>query len=164
MLDVATYENVEADRSSTGQAMSVVVLSAMAAGVGAHGFGGSRSLVPAYTAIALIAWAAWALLTYQIGAKLLPNPDTEVDVAQLLRTIGFASAPGILRVVGMVPAMAAPAFGLTSVWMLLAMVVAVRQALDYTSTGRALAVCGIGWGLTLVMLVLFGILAAPAVS
>ena len=78
-----------------------------------------------------MAWAAWALLTYEIGAKLLPGTNTRVDVYELLRTIGFASAPGMLRIIGVVPALTRPIFFLTAVWMLLAMIVAVRQALDY---------------------------------
>ena len=164
VLDAATYEEVEADRTSTGQAMGVVLLSAVAAGIGARGFGVSISLVPTVAIVALLGWASWALLTYQIGVKLLPGPDTRADVTELLRTIGFASAPGILRIVGVVPAFAAPVFVLTTVWMLLAMIVAVRQALDYSGTLRALAVCGIGWLLTIACILALGLLAAPALS
>ena len=129
--------------------MIVVILSALAAGIGARGFGGHFAQVPAITVIALLAWAAWAFLTYQIGAKLLPGANTRVDVYELLRTIGFASAPGMLRIIGVVPVLTRPVFAVTTVWMLLSMVIAVRQALDYTSTARAVAVCVIGWALTL---------------
>ena len=82
-----------------------------------------------------MAWAAWALLTYQIGVKLMPEPETRADVGELLRTIGFSAAPGMLRIFGIVPGAAIPAFAITAVWMLVAMIVAVRQALDYKSTG-----------------------------
>lgn len=161
-LKAEAYEEVEADRSSTVQAMGVVLLSAAAAGVGARGLGVPS--IATVAVVALIAWVAWAMLIYQIGTRLLPGRNTHADLTELLRTIGFAAAPGILRILGVVPALAAPVFALTAIWMLLAMVVAVRQALDYTSTMRALAVCGLGWVLTIVFVVTLGLLMTPAVS
>jgi hypothetical protein len=164
-LDPMTYEEVEADRSATGQALLVVVLSSVGAGIGARGLGsGSLANTVFLTALSILAWAAWALLTYQIGVRLMPAPETRSDVGELLRTIGFSAAPGILRIFGIVPGAAIPAFGITAVWMLLAMIVAVRQALDYKSTARAVAVCGLGWVLTIVIAVGLGLVFGPAVS
>jgi hypothetical protein len=77
----------------------------------------------------------------------MPEPQTVVDVGELLRTIGFASTPGLLCVFGIIPGAAIPAFTISAIWMLLAMIVAVRQALDYTSTSRAVVVCALGWTL-----------------
>lgn len=164
-LDPVTYEEIEADRSATGQAMLVVVLSSVGAGIGARGLGGgsARSMV-FITAVSLLAWAAWALLTYQIGVRLMPEAGTRSDVGELMRTIGFSAAPGILRIFGIVPGAAMPAFVITSIWMLLAMVVAVRQALDFTSTARAVAVCAVGWALALAIAVGLGLVFSPAVS
>src|SRR5438876_2374819 len=137
-LDIAIYEEVEADRSATGQALAVVVLSSLAAGIGARGLGGtSLANIAFITVVTLLAWAAWALVTFEIGSRLMPEPQTRVDVGELLRTIGFATAPGMLRVFGIIPSVTVPAFVITTIWMLLSMVVAVRQALDYTSTARA---------------------------
>ena len=85
-------------------------------------------------------------------------------MGELLRTIGFASAPGILRVFGVVPGATIPAFAITAIWMLCAMVVAVRQALDFTSTARAIAVCAIGWALAMLIAVSFGLFLSPPVS
>jgi hypothetical protein len=164
VLDVATYEAVEADRSGTGQAMLVVLIAALAAAVGARGFGASWSQVPAFIVMALLAWACWALLTYQIGSRLLPGAKTRTDVTELLRTIGFSTAPGILLVLGIVPAFTTPVFAVAAVWTSLAMIVAVRQALDYTSTARALAVCGLGWVLTLAFIAALGLLFSRPVS
>src|SRR4249919_2498881 len=89
-LDPVTYEEVEADRSATGQAVLVVVLSSVGAGIGARGLGGGslRSMV-FITAMSLVMWAAWALVTYTIGVKLMPEPQTRADVGELMRTIGF---------------------------------------------------------------------------
>src|SRR3954470_14594459 len=147
-LDPVTYEEVEADRTATGQALLVVVLSSVGAGIGARGLGsGSPQSIVFISAVSLLAWAAWALLTYQIGVKLMPEAATRADVGELMRTIGFSAAPGMLRIFGIVPGAAPAAFAITALWMLAAMIVGVRQALDYTSTARAIAVCGVGWAL-----------------
>jgi hypothetical protein len=107
---------------------------------------------------ALIGWVVWAFLSYIIGTKLLPEPETKSNMGELLRTTGFASSPGILRVLGIIPILGRPLVFLMLIWMLVAMVVAVRQALDYRSTGRAVAVCLIGFAVSLVVFVFFGML------
>jgi Yip1-like protein len=164
-LDPVTYEEVEADHGATGQALLVVVLSSVGAGVGARGLGsGSVRSMVFISALSLLAWAAWALLTYQIGVKLMPETQTQSDVGELMRTIGFSAAPGMLRIFGIVPGAALAAFAITAVWMLAAMVVAVRQALDYTSTARAIAVCGLGWVLAVAIAVGLGVAFGPTVS
>ena len=142
-LDVTLYEEVEHDKTAMGQAIGVIVLSSLAAGIGTWGIGLKGMGINAIGAI--IAWYIWAYLTYFIGTRFLAEPQTEADHGQLLRTIGFASAPGLLRVLGIVPGIRGFVFLLTSIWMLVAMVIAVRQALDYTSTLRAVGVCLLGW-------------------
>ena len=149
-LDVELYEEVEADRDATGQAMAVVALSAVAAGIGLGG-GGLLGIVGG-TLVALIGWFVWAFLTWVIGTRLLPEPDTKADYGELLRTLGFASAPGLIRVLAIIPGLGAFVFLVAGVWMLVAMVIAVRQALDYTSTPRAVGVCLIGWLVQVVIL------------
>lgn len=156
-LNPRTYEEVEADKSSMGQAMTVVVLSSIAAGLGT---GGGILGVIAGAIMALVAWFIWAFVTYVIGTKLLPQPQTQADIGQLLRTTGFAASPGLLRILTIIPGLGSIIGFVISVWMLAAMVVAVRQALDYTSTLRAVGVCVIGWLLlVLVTAVLMGMVA-----
>jgi hypothetical protein len=164
-LDVAIYEEVEADRGATGQALVTVALSSLAAGIGARGLGGaSPSNIAFISVVSLLGWAAWALLTFEIGGRVMPEPQTRVDVGELLRTIGFASAPGMLRVFGVLPGVTIPAFAVTAIWMLAATIVAVRQALDYTSTGRAIAVCALGWALAIAFAIGIGLVFGPTVS
>jgi hypothetical protein len=164
-LDTAIYEEVEADPKAGIQAAAVVILSSVAAGIGARGFSqNSLPNVALITIASLMAWACWALVTYEIGARVLPAPETSVDIGQLMRTIGFASAPGMLRVFGFIPGVTVPVFAVASIWMLVAMVVGVRQALDYTSTGRALAVCAIGWALALLFVLVLGLAFGSSVS
>ena len=150
-LDKNLYEEVEADTGATRQAMLVVVLSSVAAGIGSAGGGGLIGLLVGALA-ALAAWYIWAFLTYFIGTRLLPESQTEADVGQLLRTIGFSSSPGLLRILGILPGLTEIVFLGCAVWMLIAMVIAVRQALDYHGTGRAIAVCLIGWVVQVVII------------
>lgn len=161
-LDAGVYEEVESDRSALSQAMGVVVLSSLAAGAGVVQQIGVGGIVMG-TASALLGWYVWAGLTYLIGTRILPEPQTRANYGELLRTIGFASAPGIIRFLGVIPGLATPVFFIAAIWMLVATVVAVRQALDYRSTWRALGVCLIGWIVQALLLALvFAFTGAPA--
>lgn len=153
-LDVRIYEEVEADKGALNQAMGVVILSSLAAGVGLIGKTGLGGLLTG-TVISLVAWVVWAYLTYFIGTRLLPEPQTRADLGELLRTIGFSSSPGLIRFLGIVPGLSFIIYAVAGIWMLIAMVIAIRQALDYTSTWRAVGVCLIGW---VVQAVIMGLL------
>lgn len=143
-LDDSLYEEVEVDTGAMGQAVLVVILSSLAAGIGSIAEGGLGGIVVG-TVVSLLAWYIWAYLTFYIGTRWLPEEQTDSNPGELLRTIGFSSAPGLIRVVGIIPVLTEPVFLLAAVWMLVAMVVAVRQALDYTSLWRAAGVCVVGW-------------------
>lgn len=155
-LDVHLYEEVEADQTAMPQAVATVAISSLAAGIGSLGALGLSGLLVGVIA-ALVGWFIWAFLTYFIGTKLLPEPGTKADLGELMRTIGFSSAPGVLRVLGFVPVVGVIIVLGASIWMLVAMIIAVRQALDYRSTWRSVGVCLIGW---IVQVVLFGMLFA----
>lgn len=164
-LDAPIYEEVEADPTATGQALVVVLLSSLATGIGARGFGEiTLQSILFFTTLALLGWAAWALLTFEIGYRLMPTPQTRADVGELLRTTGFAVTPGLFRIFGVMPGATWPVFIATSIWMLAAMVVGVRQALDYTSTARAIGVCVLGWTLTFAIGLVLGLFFGPTLS
>ena len=152
-LDVNLYEEVEADKTAMGQAMGVVGLSSLAAGIGSISAGGRNLIL--VTIAALVGWYIWAYLTYFIGTKFLPETQTKADHGELLRTIGFSSSPGLIRILGIMPGFTNLVFSVAGIWMLIAMVIAVRQALDYTSTLRAVGVCLIGW---IIQSILIGLL------
>lgn len=151
-LEAALYEEVEADETSMLQAMAVVLLSSVAAGLATYDAAGLTGLIGG-TAASLISWYVWAYVTYLIGTRLLPGPNTSATHGELLRTLGFSSAPGLIRGFGVYAPLAAPLMLASAIWMLMAMVVAVRQALDYDSTWRAIGVCLVGWLLHAMMLV-----------
>ncbi|MGH7307697.1 MAG: YIP1 family protein [Candidatus Rokuibacteriota bacterium] len=157
-LAVAAYEEVENDTTANGQAVGVVVLSALAAGIGTGA--GVRGLAVGVL-VSLVAWYVWTFLTYWVGTRFLPEPQTNATHGELLRAIGFASGPGIIRVLGIVPPLRELVFLIAAVWMLVAGVVGVRQALDYRSTWRAVGVVAIGWIVQSVLLAIVLIVLSP---
>jgi len=158
-LDPRTYEEVERDTTATPQALAVVVLVALASGIGAYTLGATGVL--GTVVAALVGWVVWAGIIFLVGTKLLPEPGTRSDIGELLRTIGFASSPGLLLVLRVIPLLGALLGIVVWIWQLAATVVAVRQALDYKSTGRAILVCIIGWVVNIAIVMgftmLFGI-------
>jgi len=144
-LDAATYEEVEADPTALSQALTVVVVAGIASGIGsASASGGHGAGLLGGAVGALIGWAVWSFTVYLVGTRLLPMPETKSDYPEMLRTTGFAAAPGTIGILGVVPGIGGLVLTVAWLWQLAAMVIAVRQALDYTSTGRAIAVCLIG--------------------
>ena len=142
-LNVHTFEEVEQDTSATKQALIVVVLVSIAAGVGGLLAGDDVDIVRGLgfgVIRGIVTWAVWALVTMFIGTKLLKTEATEADWGQLARTTGFAQTPGLLNVLGFISGVGFLIWVVASVWQLVAMVIAVRQALDYTSTLRTLFV------------------------
>jgi hypothetical protein len=161
-LNAPVYEEIEADKGAMGQAIAVVILSSAAAGIGAVGQGGSVGIIGGMVA-ALVGWLVWAALTYLIGTKLFPEPGTNADMGELLRTIGFSSSPGLIRIFGIIPGFTEIIFFISAVWMFVAMVVGVRQALDYTSTARAVGVCLAGWVIQVLLIAaVFYMIGRPA--
>ncbi len=150
VLDKHIYDEVEHDRKALPQALIVVVLSSLAAGIGSVGVAGISGLF-ALTIGALVSWAIWSTMTWFVGTRLLPQPQTQSNIGELLRTTGFAASPGLIRILGIVPGLAWISQVVASLWMLAAFVVAVRQALDYNNTPRAIGVCAIGWVLMLLI-------------
>ena len=143
LLRVKVYEEVEADKSATLQAMGVVILSALATGISLPSFLGfsiSISGLIVGVASSLIGWALLAWITYMVGTRLFPTPETKADWGELARTLGFAQSPGILRVLGIVPVIGPIIFSIASIWGIVTTMIAIRQALDYTSTWRAISV------------------------
>src|SRR5690606_33772559 len=144
LLDRAMYEGIEADPRALGQAFAVVLLSSLAAGVGVAGWHGPElGVVLTVSIIALVTWVAWAMLMFQIGGRLMRTTRTRTSPTELMRTIGFAASPGLLQAFGAFPRVTVFAFAIAWIWMFAATVVAVRQALDFTSTARTLVVCAL---------------------
>ena len=143
ILQARSYEEVEADHTANWQAIAVVLLSSFGAAIGIR-FTSLMDLV-ILVAVAIAAWISWVLLTLLIGTTMLPGKDTKADFGQIFRTTGFSASPGILRAFGFLPGVGWYIFMGATIWMLFSFVVAIRQALDYSSTSRAFLVCLLGW-------------------
>lgn len=143
-LDVHIFEEVEEDKSAISQALSVVILSSLASAIASIGTYGLSGLLGVF-GVSILGWALWAWIMYFIGTKILPTNETHADWGQLARTLGFAQSPGILSILGILPLIGWAVSLVVLVWTLMAMVIAVRQALDYNSTGRAIGVVLLGF-------------------
>ena len=152
-LSVETFEEVEHDRSATIQALVVVIVVAAFSGIGTY-LSGDASLLDAVILGAVrgvLGWAVWALVTWIVGATILKGPDTEADWGQLARVTGFAQTPGLLNILIFIP-WVGWVIGLAAfLWQFVAMMVGVRQALDYTSTWRAFFVILISFIVVLIV-------------
>jgi hypothetical protein len=138
--DVKTFQEIEADPTAIGQAVTVIVLAGVASLIGniwrVGISGGVMALVTS-----LIGYALWALLVVLIGTKLMPEPTTKADFSEGFRVIGFTAAPGVFNVLAIVPFLGPLISLVIWIWMVIVGVVAVREVLDYSNTGRALIVC-----------------------
>jgi hypothetical protein len=155
LLHSDTYEEVEADQTATSQAAGVVALVAVAQAIGGAGEGGAGIVAGAISA--LLGWLLWAGITYLIGAKLLGGTATW---GELLRTLGFAQTPGVLYVLGFIPVLGGIIRFAVAIWVLIAGIIAIRQALD-VGTGKAILTAVLGW---LVIVLPLAILAAVAMD
>tara|TARA_B100001059_G_scaffold223290_1_gene248115 strand:+ start:100 stop:621 length:522 start_codon:yes stop_codon:yes gene_type:complete len=142
-IDIELFEEVEKDKKATLQAGTVVVLSSLAAGVGSIHLGASNFLIA--PALSLLSWYVWAYVIYFVGVKLFGDAKTKSNHGELLRTIGFSSAPGLIRVFGVTPELMTVTFIGSAFWMLACMVVAVKAALDYDSLWKAFGVVVVSW-------------------
>jgi hypothetical protein len=139
-LNIATYEEVEHDQTATGQAAGVVALVAVASAIGSYGIGGLYGALGQVVS-AFIGWVVWSAVTLLIGTKVFRGT---ADMGEMLRTLGFAQSVGVIKVLGIVPLLGWIAGLAAGIWMLVCGVVAIRQALDFT-TGKAVGTVILGW-------------------
>lgn len=153
-LNVPTYEEVEHDVTATSQAAAVIALASVASGIGGYWLLGVTGIVRG-ALTALLGWVFGAVVLWFVGTKIIPGKKTEADIGQLLRTVGFAGAPGLVRVLGVVPGLGYLSSLIAGVWTLVATVVAVRAALDYDDYVKPIIVCLIALVVSVVVGMLF---------
>lgn len=152
LLYIDIYEEVEADTSATGQAAIVVAIVAVASAIGGV-VEGATGIIGGLIG-AFFTWLIWSGITYLIGDKLLGGTATW---GELLRTIGFAQSPGVLYALAWIPGLGWLIRFAVAVWLLIAGIIAIRQALDF-GTGKAILTALLGW--LLVVLIPAAILAS----
>jgi hypothetical protein len=163
-LDAATFEDVEADPSASPQALAIVLAFGAAAAVGLSGPGLDVWALGAAALVSLAGWLSWAAIVVYLGVRVFPEPQTRADIGELTRTLGFSATPGLFLMLLAMPVSRLVTFSLVSLWMLAAMIVAVRQALDFRHTSRAIGVCLAGWGLVAAIALALGFVFESRVS
>lgn len=162
-LNPATYEDVENDTNATTQALLVVVLAAIATGIGAAGGDDAGSGFIGGILAGILGWVAFSIFAYFVGASLFATSSTSATIGQVLRTIGFAQAPKLLLVLAFIPVFGWIVALVAWVWFLAASVIALRHAFDFTlnrAIGTAV-VALIGQAIVgLIIGLIFGVTAA----
>ncbi len=171
-LDASLYEEVEADRTATRDAAIAVTLVAVATGIGsalAGAFAARPEGLPAPNPLialiigivgSLLGWLIWSYVTYFIGTRMFGGRATP---GEMLRTIGFAQSPGILNLLSFIPFLGPILSLVVGIWSLVAGVVAVRQALDFT-TGKAILTTVLGWIFLIIIPLVLALLGLGGLS
>ena len=149
-LDAETYEAVERDTNATSSALIVVVLAALASGVAALALGDDVVDLLLGIAGSVVGWILYAAVAYFIGTRIFQTAETRATLGELLRTLGFAQAPGVLLVLAIIPILGAFVSLVVAVWILITTIIAVRQALDFT-TGRAVGTAVVSWVINVIV-------------
>jgi len=152
-LDPKAFEDVERDTTAMGQAAGVIVLAAVAAGIGNIYYGGLTGIVTG-ALMSLIGFLVWSAIVWVVGTKVMPEPATKADFPETFRVLGFAASPGLASVITIIPLLGWLLMFVIWIWQIAAMVVAVRQVLDYSTTGKAIVVVIIGFIAYLIVTVL----------
>lgn len=143
-LDTGLFDEVMADKKAQFQAMMTVFIYSMAAAYGSFGRSGTAGINFGMITT-LLGWYVWAFSTYFIGIRLLPGAQSEIDRKSLLRVLGFASSPGLIRILGLIPGLSGVTFLVATIWMVAAAAVALKQALNFESIYRAAGISVIAW-------------------
>jgi hypothetical protein len=154
-LEPRAFEDVERDTTAISQAVGVIALAAVSSGIGNVWYGGIAGIVLGVIT-SLIGYVLWAVVVWLVGTKVMPDPGTNADFQQTFRVLGFAAAPGVLGVVTIIPILGWLLMFLIWMWSIAAMVVAVKEVLDYTDTFKAVIVVIIGFVVNLVVTMILG--------
>lgn len=168
LLDADIYEEVEADHSSIRQAVLIVTVACLVSAAARYLMGvqagvasdrlGLQVVLSLLEPVAI--WVGGSAFAFMVGASFFRGPDTETDFKEVLRTTGFAFTPALLHIFAVVPpaALGLSIDLLARAWTFACVVVAIRQALDFTTLR---AVGTFGGAAILLWLVLWGASIAP---
>jgi hypothetical protein len=149
-LEPNAFEDVERDPTAIGQAVGVIVLAAVSAGIGNIYWGGITGIVT--TALtSLIGFLIWSLIVWLVGTKLMPEPTTKADFAETFRVLGFSASPGLLSFITIIPILGYLIMFVIWLWQMASMIVAVKAVLDYSTIGKAIVVVLIGFIINLIV-------------
>lgn len=151
-LDSILYEELETEEEAIGQSIMVVLLVSVATGIGMGitGLLGGKGAIWFIWGLlsgilsSFVGWLAWVLVTYLLGTTLLKGPEKDVSFISLIRTLGYANSPGIIRLLCFFPLVGWVITMAAAIWTLGAGTAAVKQTFEFTAA-RAMATCFLGW-------------------
>jgi hypothetical protein len=143
-LDANTFEEIERDQTAISQTVGVITIAAVSNGIGWIWYNGISGIIGGVIG-GLIGYTVWSALVWVVGTKMMPEPQTKADFAETFRVVGFAASPGVLSAITIIPGLGWLLMVAIWIWQIAAMVVAVRQVLDYSETGKAILVVVIGF-------------------
>src|SRR6476620_5940752 len=135
--DVKTFQEIEADPTAIGQAVTVIVIASLASLIG-NIFRAGLTCGIMQMIMALVGYAIWSFLIVIVGTKIMPEPATKADFQEGFRVIGFTASPGVLNILAIIPFLGPLISFVISLWMLVIGVIAVKEVLDYSNVGRAI--------------------------
>jgi hypothetical protein len=153
-LQPATFEEVEHDATATSQAATVVAIAALSGAIATLLYSFNIVMFLAQIVLGLIGWVIGSAVIYFVGTRLLPGKNTEADLGQVLRVAGFAQSPGLFGIINVIPILGWLIGVALAIWSIVALVIGVRQALDYDDTLKAVIVCVIAWAIMFVVTLL----------
>jgi len=156
-LDQTFYDEIINDPASQGHSVWVVALLAMATGYGMFSRAGGTA-VNVGLAVTFFSWYVWAFTIYFTSNHLFGATPSRMDRKTVLRVMAFASAPGILRIFGVIPNMSVLVFLGTSAWTILAGAIGIKKVYQLTHMGKALILCAATWLVVLFVQIFFMIM------
>ncbi len=130
LLNEQTYQEFDRDPYAIGRGRLVLALAVIAAAIGSAGSGLAAMIVhvPAFA----LGWAAFVFTVYSIGTQAFPGRRSEDTLPRLIRSLGLATTPALLLVLGAAP-IYGPLFVLAAyIWLLATTTTAIAEPLELT--------------------------------
>ncbi len=143
-LDQSFFEEVAAESSLQPHSVWAVAIFAMATSFGFFSAAGGTAVNIALITT-MIAWYVWAFSIFYIGSRFFSVEKESADRKTVMRIVAFAAAPGLIRLMGIIPQLAIVVMVVSSVWILIAAVLGLRKVYTQTSTANIAAVTIGAW-------------------
>ena len=134
-LQQPVFRTIARDPNATKQAAIVVAVVAIASAIGGADEGAGGIFVGLIGAF--LGWLIYAGMAWFFGTNIFGTPTTVTNWESLLRTLGYAQAPGILSIFGFIPLLGWIAALVGGIWAIVTAIIAIRETLGF-GTGRAI--------------------------
>ena len=165
MLDQTLFDEIVADPSIQGQSVWVVAIFAMTTAFGTFSMiSGTAVNIGLITTI--ITWYIWAFSVFYVGTRILGPMSEGSDRKTIMRVVAFASAPGVIRLLGVIPKITMIILAISSIWILIAAVMGLKKVFVQATTAKITMVCVGSWFAAslfqaIILVVLLAVFGAP---